>query len=156
MRFHIKILAIVVFTLLSFSGWAQRGYGTLTYSIALPMGKTSDFIENTSFRGVGLDYNYFLISNFSLGASVGWNVFNQEIGRVTETYGDITYTGQRFNYFNAVPIIALPRYYFIPLNEGSFSLYGGVGLGAIFARQTFDLGGLRSETDEWQFAIGPE
>ncbi|MDQ3289741.1 MAG: porin family protein [Bacteroidota bacterium] len=142
--------------LVSFSGWAQRGYGTLTYSIALPMGKTSDFTDKTSFRGVGLDYHYFLIPNFSLGASVGWNVFNQEVGRVTETYGDVTYTGNRFNYFNAIPIYVIPRYYFVPSLENSFSLYGGVGIGSVFARQTFDLGGLRSKTDDWQFALGPE
>ena len=151
-----KYLVVIGLALLPFMGWAQQGYGTLAYSLALPLGKTADFIDHTSFRGLSADYNYYLLPNFSVGVAGSWNVFNSDLGRVTETYGDVTYTGNRFNFINAVPLYFLPRYYFISPNESGFTLYGGVGIGALYARQTFDIGGLRSETTDWQFALAPE
>lgn len=151
-----RYLTVILLTLLPLAGWAQRNYGTISYNIALPMGNTKDFVENTSFRGVGVDYSLFLTPSISVGGAVSWNVFNSDQGQVTETYGDVTYTGNRFNYYNAVPIYLLPRYFFIPPGESSFSLYGGVGIGAMYAIQTFDLGGIRSETTDWHFALAPE
>ncbi len=151
-----KFLPLLVLGLLPFVSVAQRSYTTLSYNIALPMGSTADYIENTSFRGVGVEYGTFITPSISLGGGISWNVFNQEQGRVTETFGEVTYTGSRFNYFNAVPIFLLPRYFFIPPGEGGFSSYAGVGIGTIYARQTFDIGGLRSEASDWQFALAPE
>ena len=151
-----KIITVILVGLLPFATWAQRNYGTIHYTIGLPMGNTSDFISENSFRGLGLEYGYFLTSNLSVGGGVSWNVFNQEGGRVTQTINDVTYTGNQFKFMKALPVFVQPRYFFIAPNEGSFSGYTSLGIGTIFTRQTMDIGNTRFEAEDWQFALLPE
>ena len=73
----------VVSCLISYACYAQGGYTNITYNIAAPLGKTADYIRNTSFRGASIEMGIAFNENFSLGVGGSWHVFYQNRGYTT-------------------------------------------------------------------------
>lgn len=88
----------------------------LSYQTSLPLGDIDDFAGNYSWRGMGMDYEWFINDYLSAGAGVGWNVFTEETGKDFEyNYErngmDRTIQGKQYRYLNAVPFYATVKYY---------------------------------------------
>jgi hypothetical protein len=64
MRKIIYIISIIA--LLSSSGFSQSLF-SVSYDIGLPMGNTSDYIGNPSFRGCGIEARAFINDNLTYG-----------------------------------------------------------------------------------------
>ncbi|MEJ2585782.1 MAG: hypothetical protein P8Z38_12365, partial [Robiginitalea sp.] len=109
-RFYITIFLLLFFALYA----SGQNKFSITYSMGFPTGETSDYIDATSWRGVNLDYHYFLQENLAIGFSTGWQVFNDDLGYVTETSGTETLSGYRYNYLNSYPLLVTGSYFFSP------------------------------------------
>jgi hypothetical protein len=62
-------------------------YG-FSWEVSFPVGKT--FISNPSFLGGKFEYRHFIKRNISLGATIGWNNYQQYVSR--ETYENAAQT----------------------------------------------------------------
>ena len=80
MKRIIYILSIIA--LFSTSAYSQ-GMFSISYDIGLPIGETSNFIGNASFRGFGVEGRGFITDNLSYGGSFNWAVFYEETGPQT-------------------------------------------------------------------------
>lgn len=138
---------------------AQDSLTNITYQIGAPLGDTKDFIDKTSFRGVGFEIRSFVgDGNLSVGGGIAWNVFDS--GAVSDTIsirtdainGDIT--GTQFRYINSVPIMGQIFYHLG--DPGATHAYVGTGVGLYYIEQRFEIGLLATEVNNWHFGLAPE
>ena len=80
MRFATIVILIFVVSATGFS----QGLVNFNYQITYPSGETSDYIDQVSFRGAGLEWRKYLNDNISAGISLNWNVFNQVATELSE------------------------------------------------------------------------
>jgi len=137
-------------------GMAQEWYTGLTYQMSFPAGDTKDFTNQTSFRGIGLDFRKAIDSGTSVGLFFGWNVFHERTSETielqTNTPGAITGTQDR--YLNAFPMMLTAHRYFG--QEGGIRPYLGLGGGGFLMVQRLDIGVLSLQNEPWEWGIAPE
>ncbi|MCH6573825.1 MAG: hypothetical protein IH795_01275 [Bacteroidetes bacterium] len=153
-----KIKAIIFLSfMLSVNLFAQDLLTGLTYSISIPTGNTSDFISNTSFKGLSIDLRKFISHNASIGFLVGWSTFEEETNETISTsVGDVS--GEQNRLINSFPVMITTDYYF---GEGrEFRPFIGIGVGMYYFYHQwentleFDYGNL--ESSKWHFGVAPE
>ena len=149
-----KIFPFLLFILCAPHLFAQHGssFG-MAYSISFPMGNMHDYITKTSFRGVEMEYNHHIKSDFTLGLESGWNTFYERVDQKTYTDGTASISGVQYRYTNTVPIIANGRYI---KTGGKAEPFVGVGLGVLYVDRATDFGLYRISNDAWQFCVRPE
>lgn len=131
---------------------AQSLYTSLTYNTGLPVGSTSDYISQYSWRGVGFEANWFLNDDMTLGVSTGWNVFYEEkTGEFTQDTK--TVTGTRQHTINAFPVLMDWRYHFNEPYE--FRPYVGMGVGAYWINKSDEMGVFYSQYRQFQLGLSP-
>lgn len=126
----------------------------VTYNIGLPVGNTSDFIGETSFRGVMVTGDYFLEDEWTVGFTAGIQTFYEELGRNTYSEGNVTATGDEFRYLTSAPFLVTGKYHFDRFNP--ISAHVGVGAGLYHMVQTVEFAGLFFEDRNWQLGFMPE
>ena len=88
---------------------SAQSFGSITYNVAIPTEKLADYIDNTSWRGFGLEGRWFQANNISFGISFGWNVFDQRttdlIQVADESIGG-TVGGTQIRVVNSFPMMA--------------------------------------------------
>jgi outer membrane protein W len=153
MKKHI-IIFILSFIFLQ-SGIAQRLHNLYGFSweVAFP---TGNFVSKTSFLGAKLEYRHFVKDNISVGGTLGWNNYDEYVGRKTYENADqtlaITTDQQRF-VFN-LPMTVDGFYY---LKEGKhFKPYAGIGLGAQYSSQAVYYNIFVTEDKNWGFIARPQ
>lgn len=155
------ILISLIALLLSVSGSIKAQeydqFFTLGYNTALPLGETSDYIDEFSWRGINLDVKYFVKRNITLGINGGWNVFHSNSGGVVSesvTVNDqvLTLSAKQYRYINALPIYFTGSYI---ADLESVMLYAGTGIGGQYVAQRIQMGQYIIEYDEFQFAVSP-
>ena len=154
--------------ILVFSGEAkaQDWWWGITYEMSatssLPTNSDSDvnFIEDYSFRGLGIEARYVPSrdANYSFGFNMGWNVLNEknEFGteRNTISLPNADITGTQLRYFNTVPLLANASYYFG--SRGGIRPYVGVNAGTYYIERRVDIGVVGIVEDNWHFGWAPE
>jgi opacity protein-like surface antigen len=146
--FWIALLAL-------FAGPVARGQGSffgLSYNTAMPLGETQEFVDAYSWRGVSMEWRWFLQDRLSAGIFFGWNVFHQKVTGDFELENGAL-SGTQLRTINAFPILATGHYYFG--NELEFRPYVGLGLGTYRTRQRSTMGIFQVETNQWQFGFAP-
>jgi len=149
-----KIFLTAIFSLICAQGFSQNSFGSVNYSIGFPSGDLKDFTGNTSGRGVAVDYAFMLKSNVSVGVGIGLQTFYEEKGYSSLTDGTQTFSGNQFNYVNALPIYVNGAYYFG--NSPNVMPYIGVGIGTMYVNKRADIGIFEIENDGWAFLVKPE
>ena len=147
---HITIL--ISFLCLSITSISQTKFA-INYIVGVPVSETSDIIDKTSWRGVNLDFSYFLKEELTIGLSGGWQVFDDNRGYITETTGTETISGYRYNYLNSFPIYATAGYYF---HKERAAPYVSLGIGVVYNELEEDIGLIQYREEEWQFSLKPE
>ena len=154
--FYWLFLVLVCFLIPQNQIYAQKWFGTATYQISFPLGDTKDYTDNTSFRGVGLDFRYTLNKSTTVGITLGWNVFyerNDETILVeTENPGAITGTQDR--YLNSFPIMASIHYYFG--QKRGIRPYLGLNAGVYRMIQRLGIGISAIQNNRWEWGVAPE
>lgn len=153
----IRYYVIAAFLLMTASLSAQ-GYFIIGYGPSIPLGKSTDFIDKTSWRGFNLEAGAFVTRNISVGASFSWYGFYKSYPY--QTYENvqgttITITGRQWRYDNLYPLVAVAKYY-IPLKNRDFRPYLGIGLGPYFVNRSLDFGIYSLTEHSTQFGFYPE
>lgn len=133
---------------------AQSSLFTISYSTGAPLGKTGDYIENYSWRGISVEGRYFIEKDLSLGFYVGWNVFHQRLLNYEQQFENGVLYGNQYRYINAYPILMVAHYHLLP--DASVRPYVGAGLGVYSMNRRTEMGLYYSETKSWHFGIQPE
>jgi hypothetical protein len=150
-----KILFVLIASLCMQGLLAQdRSIFVISYPIAFPAGDLSDYISNTSFRGINLEFGKEVKPNLIVEIETGWNVFYQEQPDQVYTEGTASISGKQFRYTNSVPILAGAKW--ILKSKNNLVPYAGLGLGTMYSDRSTDFGLYRISTDAWQFCLRPE
>jgi outer membrane protein len=132
---------------------AQEWYGMATWNISIPDGDTKEFVDETSFRGFGLDFRKQFRPNTTIGIMGSWEVFHERTSE-SFTIGSATVTGSQDRYINSFPImLGLHRYFG---NEGGTRPYIGINGGGFILIQTLRIGLAEWEEDSWVWGAMPE
>lgn len=153
MKKSIILLAILV---LVFAGaaQAQTSFFSINYSVSIPTGNSADYIDQVSGRGLKLEYQRFLNSNFALGGEIGsYTLYKKESNKVY-TEGSASLSGVQYRYQNNYPILFTGTYY--ANKTGELRPFAGLGIGTIAHDKRIDMGIFTSEETHWQFALRPE
>ena len=156
-----KKLLLIAIVLFGMGPLLKAQMLNLNYQISVPLGDLKDFTNETSFRGMDLEYHKFVTDRFSLGAAIGWNVFYQDKNHATGDFSFkgnkniYTMTGNQYRYVNTVPLTAIGRYF---LTDGTSAVqpFLGLGAGARWTEKRLELGQYTSPLSRWQFTFAPE
>ena len=150
-----KLFFLLIVSLCMQGLFAQRhSVFILSYPIAFPMGDLKDYISNTSFRGINLEFGKEVRPNLIAEIETGWNVFYQDQPEDVYTEGTASISGKQFRYTNSVPIIAGAKW--VLKSHNNLVPYAGLGLGTMYSDRSTDFGLYRISTDAWQFCVRPE
>lgn len=150
----VTALALIV----SVPSMANESMTFLTWNISFPNGDTKEFTQDSSsFRGVAVEFRYFVAPNFSIGGYGAWHVFNGTTEEVIaieneEFKGDVS--GKQWRYLNSWPIMVNAHFY--TGQAGGTRLFIGAGAGLIGLQERIDMGILAFEQMKWHFGIAPE
>lgn len=151
------IIILIAFFLVwnSYSAYSQSTF-TAQYAINFPLGNTADYIEEASFRGISLDYRYFIQPNIAVGVGTGWYTFyeKQDYGTYSSDDGALSVSGVQYRYINSAPILFVGDYYFSP--EEKMSPFVGLGIGVTYNEINTEMGQFYVDIDTWQFSLAPE
>jgi len=156
-KFHVGILCIGLLVFMAAEqGFAGEWIGSVSYQISVPSGDTEKFIDNTSFRGLSLDFRKFIHKNTSLGFMTGWNVFHKRTSDTIElkTRNPGAITGLQDRLVNAFPIMINVHQYFGKRRD--IRPYIGLNAGGFIMTQQFDIGIHSIQENEWQWGMAPE
>ncbi len=156
-----KKLLLIAIVLFGMGPLLKAQMLNLNYQISVPLVDLKDFTNETSFRGMDLEYHKFVTDRFSLGAAIGWNVFYQDKNHATGDFSFkgnkniYTMTGNQYRYVNTVPLTAIGRYF---LTDGTSAVqpFLGLGAGARWTEKRLELGQYTSTLSRWQFTFAPE
>jgi hypothetical protein len=151
-----KILGLAIILLLfNIAVQAQARFG-LTYNTAQPLNETQNYVENYSWRGIGLESRWDVLDNeWQVAFSGSWNVFyNSKSGTFTD--GTRTTTGNQYRYINSYPVLVSMHKMFSFENNKGTRWYLGAGAGPYYIEQRTDLGLLTTVSGNWHFGVAPE
>lgn len=136
--------------------YAQDGYTYmgLSYSIAVPLTGTEDYISAGSYRGMNFEGYREITPKLAAGWLFGWNVFHQELRNETYTRDNLTIHGNQFRYQNEFPMM-VRGLYLLGAQEG-IRPYLGTGIGVLYNIRRTDIGLYSLKTDAWHFSVAPE
>jgi outer membrane protein W len=151
-----KLIIILIITIaFTQSGNAQllhNLYG-VSWEISFPSG---DFVKKTSFSGGKFEYRHFLKESLSVGATIGWNNYEEYQTRQTYENADqttaVTTDNQRY-VFN-LPM-TIDGFYYMK-ESGHFKPYIGLGLGAQYSSQEVYYNIFVTEDNNWGFIARPQ
>ena len=154
----IASLALILVT--SGEAKAQDWWWGITYEMSatssLPGNSDSNvnFIEDFSFRGMGIEARYVPErgAKYSFGFNMGWNDIGTE--RNTISLPDADISGTQLRYFNSVPLMANASYYFG--DRGGIRPYLGINAGTYYIERRVDIGVSAVVDDNWHFGWAPE
>ena len=149
--------------LVAFSGVAQAQdwWWGITYNMSatasLPGTSDSDgdFVDDFSFRGIGIEARYAPDrgGNLSYGFSGRWNVLNEKTDEVVNLPG-ADLSGTQLRYFNSIPLLVNAHYYFG--SRGGIRPYAGLNVGTYWIERRADVSIISVKDDNWHFGWAPE
>jgi OmpW family len=149
-----KTIIIFVLLLAGFTGFAQGGgIWNFQWVMGMPLGSTSDFIDQFSVRGFAIDGRGYVTDNLTVGGRAGWSTFYKDFGWVTETNGNYTINGYKRRYINTIPLTINAHYYF---GKSQVLPYIGLGAGAYYVETRDFMGIYYLREKAWHFGLAPE
>jgi len=154
MKRTINIVILFLLLIPGFSGYSQGGgIWNFQWVMGLPVGPTSDFVDQFSVRGLGIEGRGYVTDNLTIGGRAAWSTFYKDFGRVTESVGNYTINGYKRRYINAIPLTINAHYYFV---NGIVMPYVGVGVGAYYVETRDFMGIYYLREKAWHFGVAPE
>jgi len=129
------------------------------YDVSFGQGTTGDYIDNTSWRGWGLDFRQYANRSKPLmwGFSFAWQVMSK---KTDETYNfDFqstagAVTGLQRRYINSLPFLLTGHW--VGGGEKSVRVFAGGGVGAYYIIERLEIGVQAFEASNWHFGLMPE
>jgi len=146
--------AMALLTTVVLSGsdaWAKDSWGIFNYEISGGTGDTGDFVDQTSFRGIGFEGRWFTSRNMTAGVSFDWNVLHQKTGEAI-VVDNVTVSGTQDRTLNAFPMLVTGHFYMGPDNM----FFAGLGAGLYYEERRLDIGIFSFDEDQWHLGVAPE
>jgi hypothetical protein len=153
-----KWLYSSILILLITANVSAQSLGSITYDMSFPSDNLSDFIDETSFKGFGIEGRWFQSKNLSFGISFAWTVFDQRVDdpiQITQDGVNGTVSGTQIRVVNSLPILATAHYY-TGKRRDKFRFYFGTGAGMYYIGQRLEIGLVAFESNNWHFGLAPE
>jgi hypothetical protein len=132
---------------------AQDWVGMITWQTSFPQGETQKFVDEVSFRGMGLDMRKHVGAGVFASVEMAWNVFHERSNEVFQ-FGSGAVSGSQDHYINSFPImIGVHKYLGKPRKT---RLHAGVNAGGFLFVQTVRIGVTEIEEDTWEWGVAPE
>ena len=155
-----KILITFTIILFSSSVFAQLfrfnngGMINVQWNIAKPMGSMTDFVENTSFAGINIDYRHCYKNNIIIGGRTGWNDFYENRNLLIIEDGEFTSNKNIQQKVNTVPIMFVVDYM---INSNKIIPYAGIGIGTYYIGSSTVSNNVTTESNNsFHFGVSPE
>jgi opacity protein-like surface antigen len=149
----LTLIAAFCLLLLGTTAHAQESFFTARYQVGVPLGDLNDYIDKSSWRGVGLGYRWVPDGDVTIGFDLAWQGFDKRNTYDTYTRGTASISGIQYRYQNCFQLSAQTEYVF---NEGGdFRPYVGIGVGAMHVRRLTSFGLYEISQDPWQFMLKP-
>ncbi len=146
----------IVFALISMiwiSSQAQETSIYSSWSTAVPMGSTTDYVKTASGRGIQFDVTQQINERFTYGGNFGWQAFYEKGYQIYFNDNAMVTAWQR-NYLNAFFMMASGRYYFAT-SVNKIKAYLSIEIGAT-AIENYEIFGLYNNRNlSWHFALTP-
>ena len=149
-----KILSVLLFIAIGANMTAQNKTN-IYYTMGMPMGNTNDYIDKTSFRGMGFEYQYLLSDNFALGGVLQWSTFYKSLPKDTYPINNGAITGYQYRYINTVPMYVTGTYY-LASDDAKIRPYLGLGVGTYWLEKRTDMGLYTDIYNSWHFGLIPK
>ncbi len=139
----------------SFSAYSQTdlGFTSIYYGPAIPLGATSDYIENVSWRGIGIGFNRFVSDNITVGSDISWLTFTEALNDQSVEYNQYTISGNQYRYINTIPVLLTFKGF---IGTGDIRPFAGFGIGTSFTEKLTEIGTFSIQETDWQFNVAPE
>ena len=126
---------VMIFTLALLGGAAAfaQNVWTVNYVAGIPLGKMTDYVSETSWRGFSVNGNTYITDKVTIGGTMQWNAFYEKYPRNTYELPDGAITSTVWAKMYVMPLLVNARYNFKP--EGTLRPYVGLGTGAYFIEQ---------------------
>ncbi len=154
-RFVIVAAALLVAACLGSRAQAQEKSWVMDYRMSTPLGNTSDFVGDFSWRGLGLEWHWMVQPKISAGVGFGFNSFWEETNEVVSV-GAVDISGNQFRYTTAIPIIGMFRYHIKPSDVDAVGFYVGGDVGPYYIDRRATVGFLAADDDNWHFGVAAE
>ena len=128
---------------------------SLLYSVGIPMGDLSDYIQEMSWRGASMEYRHMISDKIAVGLDLAWNTFYETVPADSYTISTLTLSGKQYRYQNSLPMLISADYFFAT-DASKFRPFVGLGAGTIYNRRDTDMGLYRLREDAWQFGLNGE
>jgi opacity protein-like surface antigen len=133
----------------------KETFNAANYAVSIPVGSfANDYIDRTSWRGIGFDTRSRFWDRISLGVAIDYARFEQTHSLLSVPAGQGgTLSGPVFRFADQFSLRALAHYYF-PL--GALTPYAGVGIGGVWSyavQQTTDF--MKTE-NSFDLVVAPE
>lgn len=148
------LVTLLLIVSLSAVSKAQNSLFSFNYVVTVPLGNTSDFIDQVSGRGFVFEYQKFINPHTTVGIEAGHTTLYKREEEKVYTEGTASLSGIQYRYQYSYPILATANYY--ALRTGVFRPYAGLGVGTMASQRKIDMGIYTSDKTHWQFAIKPE
>ena len=153
----IRVVALALFLVLAGSAkaeaQAQEWWWGVTYQTALSAGDTKDFVDQFSWRNVGIEGRTMIKPNLAVGLFFGWNVLHDEM-EGTVSLGGVDVSGYQSRFVNAVPMLATAHYFFE--ERSGRRLFVGGGVGTYWIENRLELGLTALTSTNWHLGFAPE
>jgi hypothetical protein len=138
---------------------AGNFYGSVSYQLGIPIGNTYDYIHDVAWRGVGVDLQWLLKPNISIGLALGWNVFYENINATINylpgsSKPGFAISGNQDRSFNFFPLLVDFR--FLPKLKSGVRPFLGAGIGAYVTTQYLGIGLYSYTQTAFLFGLAPE
>lgn len=129
-------------------------YGAFTYQLSFPTGDTKTYINDISWRGVGLEWRKLIEPKTSVGVMFGWNVFHERVTGSFEIPSGAVW-GTQDRYINSYPMmLSVDKY--LGEKGDDYRPYFGLNAGGFIVSQRFAVGIVQFSNDSWEWGIAPE
>jgi hypothetical protein len=143
---------------------AQEWFYGIEYQTSLSVGDTKEFVNDFSFRNLGVEARGLVKPNLSVGIYLAWNVLHEQTDELISFQRDslppLDVSGVQLRTTNAFPMMAQFDYYFGESSPGR-SRRGqvipsiGLGVGTYYDESRLDIGTVSFNNNGWRFGLAP-
>jgi len=153
-----KKTIIISLIILASAGTAfSQTIWTLSYEPSTPIGEMTNFISNTTGRGLSGSGGWYVTNKLSVGFTVQWTGFYEKEERHTWYVDGGAVTANAWKEFYNWSIYANAKYHFADVEEeGKFVPYVGLSIGTMYIDQNAQVGAYEFKETSWKFAFAPE
>ena len=149
------IIATLLILLVAANAFGQSKITILSYQMSVPDQQLDEYIDETSFRGVGFDGRWFVSADtpITLGLALAWHVFDKQTDEMI-VFDDGALSGRQNRYVNSFPIMLTGHWYIGNKDKLWISIGGGIG--TYYIIQRLEIGVNALEESNWHFGGYPE